>query len=775
MRWKSQFWLVLIIIFCTALVVLADLGDPYKILGLKRSASQTEIRKAYKKLVKEWHPDKTKDPSAPSRFVEIKQAYELLSDPDRRLKYDQKGITEDDFYLKQEYARYRPPHIFEDIFGYAHFNFQENDITFFHRLAITTRQFDKVIIPKSARVPHFIFFYTDWCFPCLQTAPYMRKLADYVEPFGVNFITVHNSNEPNLGRRLNIHTLPCLVLLLDGNIYVYKETITNLQKIIEFLRKKLPYKLVSLVDESEIDEFLNGWEDNKVRGLIFEPGKVIRLRYLITAYRFRDRVVFGFVESEEIRKKYQIANDMDTVLLFNENATRPIASVSMKDIPSTTLHHIISSNQYLALPRLSSQGILDSLCPCEWNKPRKRLCVVLVTSASSSHNPHREAFRSYAQNAPYSVDKVRFAYIYHDKQTEFVNSLIPEGKSVEPLLRIVIIWRRDTSHIKYEWIEDKWQLEETNLNDTTQKLESMISKLLRSSEALTYEAFVKDLFDEHAKGIVGRIFAKIGTLWNTVYDSMNKDQILPALSILGTIVFIVLGGYAMTYLVRLEEESIKRRQKGSNGNNNNNANSANVYQPELKIHELRAEKYHGLVRLLKPGCRTILLVLDMQSRQQLIPPFHKACWPYRKNKTLLFAYMFVERGLNWYKELLELSLPDPNQKLNINPRNCVGTVLSLNGHRKYFCMFHAKHRELKKNGVCSFSFLEKKPKAKSRSGGKDCEAAAFIGFDTSSSESDQEVLLEGDLLDGLPNWLDRLFEGTTHRFHINYWPDFPNK
>lgn len=72
----------------------------------------------------------------------------------------------------------------------------------------------------------------------------------------------------------------------------------------------------------------------------------------------------------------------------------------------------------------------------------------------------------------------------------------------------------------------------------------------------------------------------------------------------------------------------------------------------------------------------------------------------------MFAYMYVERGLSWYKELLELSLPDPNQKLNINPRNCVGTVLSLNGHRKYFCMFHAKHREQTKNGVRSFSFLE---------------------------------------------------------------------
>lgn len=134
------------------------------------------------------------------------------------------------------------------------------------------------------------------------------------------------------------------------------------------------------------------------------------------------------------------------------------------------------------------------------------MCVVLVTEASHSHDSHRQSFRLYAQNSPYSAEKVRFAYIYHDKQPEFVNSLIPgkkrtickndtnifnfelflEDNFIEPLLRIVILWRRDTSHVKYEWITEKW-----DLNDTTQKLETTISRLLRSSEALSYEAFVK--------------------------------------------------------------------------------------------------------------------------------------------------------------------------------------------------------------------------------------------------------------------------------------------
>lgn len=55
----------------------------------------------------------------------------------------------------------------------------------------------------------------------------------------------------------------------------------------------------------------------------------------------------------------------------------------------------------------------------------------------------------------------------------------------------------------------------------------------------------------------------------------------------------------------------------------------------------------------------------------------------------MFAHMSLEKGLDWYKKLLSLTLFD-HKDLNINAKNCVGTVLSLNGHRKYFCMYHAK-------------------------------------------------------------------------------------
>src|ERR687895_1447039 len=65
--------------------------DYYELLGLSRRASQDDIRRAYRKLVREHHPDTNPgDPSAEERFKEIQQAYEVLSNPEKRQGYDQR-------------------------------------------------------------------------------------------------------------------------------------------------------------------------------------------------------------------------------------------------------------------------------------------------------------------------------------------------------------------------------------------------------------------------------------------------------------------------------------------------------------------------------------------------------------------------------------------------------------------------------------------------------------------------------------------------------------
>ncbi|MCX8163837.1 MAG: DnaJ domain-containing protein [Aquificaceae bacterium] len=63
--------------------------DYYRILQVERSASKEEIKKAYRRLAKEWHPDVNPSPSAKERFREINEAYHILSDEEKRREYDQ--------------------------------------------------------------------------------------------------------------------------------------------------------------------------------------------------------------------------------------------------------------------------------------------------------------------------------------------------------------------------------------------------------------------------------------------------------------------------------------------------------------------------------------------------------------------------------------------------------------------------------------------------------------------------------------------------------------
>lgn len=795
--------------------------EPYKVLGVHRRAPIGDIRKAYKRLAREWHPDKVsgeqEKKEAEVKFIEINRAYELLSDPDRRRKYDNHGITEDtpNFRKSNEdiYGSYgRFDHDFHDTFqeffgssGGFKFGFKNggggdrNGKRIFHKQSITSKAYYSTVLKNTKKQPYLILFYSDWCFTCLRIEPIWSRLTEELEPVGFGIATVHTEHEKELARKISVKEVPHMVLLLEDKIFHYKEGQFSAIKTIEWIRRKLPYKMVQNVDDSNIDSFLSGWMDNKVRVLIFGKLDVIRLRYLTTAYRYRERALFGFVQLKDSNARNTLlrfgiskSKEMDTILLFNEDHNNPLASLSMKDIPLKAMQELVEENQFLQLPRLSSQPVFDTLCPPAASKPRRRLCVVLVNQDATNQddNGRRRAMRDFVVDHKFSKEKVRFVYVLKEKQLEFVNSLVT---SPDESKNVAIVWRTEENNIRYEWLSEEWPPfkedphEQEKLNETRQALKKTLQSLLIGNELLSHEAVVKELFDEHATSVFVRIANRMLEIIEVLRESVTKDELLPAFSLVVTVCFILVGGYVMNYLVKMEEESV-RKQLGAKGMK---VDKKGKVVPELKIHELRAETYNGMIRLLKPGCRTIVLIVDRESKEKLVPKFYKLAWPYRRNKTLMFGFLYIEKGLPWFKKILNLTLPEPRD-ININPKNCIGTVLSLNGHRRYFCMYHAKHPEGSRRKVYTAN--------------NGAAAGAFMGFDSdeledSGSDCERDVerqpvnpvandlgpasrnplldspdhlpIFEDQLLDGLQMWLDRLFEGSTYRYHINYWPEFP--
>lgn len=233
--------------------------NPYDVLGLTRTASDKDIRQAYKKLAKHWHPDKNSEPNAHDQFTKINAAYEvkffdqiksnlsffcvvqILSDSTKRQNYDEYGTTSQDNHRGFNTNHFRDPY---DIFR-AHFG---SDFHFFHesptgaKKIIHTREFLTNILPHSDKKPYVLFGSTNFCLHCRQSLAIFRLMEKQFNDVGIG-TGEFNVNDQRLSNELGILNAPSLCVISQKRVYHFKNseqlTETNIK---EFVRQSIPIK-----------------------------------------------------------------------------------------------------------------------------------------------------------------------------------------------------------------------------------------------------------------------------------------------------------------------------------------------------------------------------------------------------------------------------------------------------------------------------------------------------------------------------------------------------
>ncbi|XP_075584769.1 dnaJ homolog subfamily C member 16 l(3)80Fg isoform X2 [Dermatophagoides farinae] len=796
----NQFiWFTLTIIYCLLTICLAL--NPYRVLEVPKSATIAEIKKSFKNLAKKYHPDKNQNNDAQEKFIELNKAYEILMDPERKRLYDRTGQTEDspNFKHKSDYRSgfnrfdFDTFDTFFDSNDGRNFRFTFNSGSYFRKHSITHRAYENTILPQSYTTPYILVFYGDLCVPCIQVEQVLRRLVGELEAVGVGFCTVHSQHEIALTRKIGVRSLPYIISLIDGDIRPFRESEISLSTMIGFIKRSLPKDLIIEINNNNYYEFLSGWKDNKVRVLFANPDRIIRLRYVLIAFYFHERIAFGHVKTDdantnEVLRRYHIDPKMNSMLVFNEDINSPTASLSVSELKTQIMKDVLDSNKYLFLPRVTSQTVFDHLCPVASLPSRAKLCVMLVSGEKEDNKRKFHAMRAFMKENDFPKDRFRFMYIYREKQAELIKSLTNIGLSkkvnINRGIHVVILWRKESNQAFYEWLNNEWDfVDSTYINETKQKLNLLMTRLSQNAAQFTYSAKINSLTDESAKSLFARIVKRLLLVTENLSDNISRTDPTPILSVVFSIIFIIFIGYVMTYFMKIEEESIREKYRKMG---RQVPGSSKPSDCKLSIHELRGETYNGMIRLLKPGCRTIVLLCDNSSKSKLLPQFYKAVYPYRKNKTLMFAFLLVEKNIDWYKKLLLQTLGG-ERELNINPKNCIGTVISINGFRKYFCVFHAKHpennialRRMEENG----EFLGLNEANENSGEESDVESGMLVRnhnptnnnsnnvSDLSSiNNENDDVIFENNLLNGLPNWLDKLFDGSTTRYYINFWPE----
>jgi len=259
-RFPARWVALLILIALHCLVHVLALGfNPYSVLGVPRNANLRQIKTAYKRLARQTHPDRNPSAQANEEFIRVQEAYEILSDPEKRREYDRTGTIHKGPRPAEEQDA---PFYFRTAFYNMHgmYNIHQRIIEYYHTqypvtgvLKLTTQMYNSLVPVHSPtffhspfsngaffRSPAFtrlggrysalepmrdprtrvwlMYFTAENCDPCRTAEPSWqsaaRKVMQTSGPDSIGIAIINTSYDRDLAAAFNIRRVPALVGLL---------------------------------------------------------------------------------------------------------------------------------------------------------------------------------------------------------------------------------------------------------------------------------------------------------------------------------------------------------------------------------------------------------------------------------------------------------------------------------------------------------------------------------------------------------------------------------
>ena len=651
MKWT--FCVILILTF-KFLLISSSNRDPYSVLGISRSASKSEIQKAYRKLAKKYHPDVSNDPDAERKFTEVAGAYEALTkEQDQpQQQHGRQGGQRQEFYFNgQRFTFFGNRKGFGD--GFNGFRQKEP-----HKDSpiLTVKRFEQEVLPDSYLSIHLVKVTSRWCFLCMEYDRAWPDVMKHFKPYGMKFWELPYDSS-NMKQKISVYETPSFLIILSGRVYHFTLTLT-LTNLESFILSKVQSVLVmDQVDDRKVDSFVGDFTDYKAK-LLFVSRSFL-FPQAMAAYKFKDYYKYGFSSSKDESTK-NILHILPSpsrmgVIIFKE----VYPAISRKDNVDSIeqLFQILESEKQLILPKISSPKTFDEICSLPANLP----CVIFVFDSKEEY----KTTRSLIQTGELQFKRnVQFSFLYRDAQFEFIESFFPPY----PLSNVLVLKRTSKSHARISWLP-KWDLNHVpslyqNLRDGVAKLNGQPVKL-------------GTIINEHAPSLLDNFMEFISFSAESIIGQIHVISLNTWLSVISIITL-----FCVTFLINNDPEEAQRRQEQRNGHQQQSAEQQTFQQntPNIvDLPELTSASAHRLLPADKSQI-TLMVVGDLKGGGSVPLPVRVVSVKLKelsKGGRQTVVYVSHDKYESWLLRFAELA----------GCRLILGSAIAVNFNKKYFNFF----------------------------------------------------------------------------------------